>query len=134
MHFEPMVSAVPLHVPTISYLDTIDGMVTYVNDLSNAEAIKGKAKKVEGTDKSMWANAEEKDTILKKRALNWMNSSMEEQCGLPFGVALGVATFGVPMVAPEIGIGAALIAGYLAGAVTFYLEFRGTLQIKNETS
>ena len=53
----------------------------------------------------------------------WISKALQEKAVLPFAAAGATAFFVLPVFDRGIGIGAALVSAYFAGAVTYYLEF-----------
>lgn len=62
-------------------------------------------------------------------SLMWPRTALLDKCALPFLVSGGVTVFVVPVFEPTAGIGAALVFGYAAGVIGYYLQFYN----KNQT-
>jgi hypothetical protein len=56
------------------------------------------------------------------KAIAWPAETLEEASMLPYATAAAASFFLVPAFDSTAGVGAALVAGYAAGALTFYLQ------------
>lgn len=80
-------------------------------------------------------NADQKSKLLLD-SVQWPLSIMSDTGAvyLPFVVAGVVAFWAAPMFVPQTNLGSALLTGYVAGALEYYIQFQNKTYVKTPES
>lgn len=114
-------TAVPLITDSFRELD-------YLNDSDEKRPF------VDSHDK--YANEDDSKSQLLLDSFKWPLSIMSDTGAvyLPFVVAGVVAFWAAPMFLPQTNLGSALLTGYVAGGLEYYIQFQNKTYVKTTTA